>query len=159
LNDSGCLDIDHGMNNAINQLKALAGFSIKAGILEGSGSVDGVDIAEYATWNEFGVPGITQQWAIPPRPFVRGYVDNHGEKINSITDMLVKQVADGKIDAKTAVEKLGKNTKEGIKRYIKTASNHLPNAEVTVKRKGTSRPLIDTGKMRDAVDYKVVSSS
>ena len=157
--DSGIRDTDLGMEKIRAQIAALAELSIKAGILEDAGSRDGVPVAEYAAWNEYGVPGTEEKWAIPPRPFIRGYVDDNGEKIKNIQEMLVAQVIDGKIDPDTAADKLGKNTKEGIKHYIKTSSNFTPNAPATVKRKGTNRPLVETGLLRRSVNYKVVKGS
>jgi hypothetical protein len=146
---SGCIDNDLGMKKAIEEMKALSGLAVKAGILESAGEVDGVPIAEYATYNEYGTKDI------PARPFIRGYVENNREKINSYKEWLVRQVSEGKITAVEAAEKLGKNTRDGIKHYIKDG-DFEPNAAVTVQRKGTNRPLTDTGRMRDSVDYEVV---
>ena len=154
--DSGIQDTDMGMEQILANIKELSTLSLKVGILEDAGSRDGVEIAQYAAWNEYGVPGKDQKWAIPPRPFVRGYVDDNIEKIKAMKEMITAQVIDGKIDANAAIEKLGKNTKEGIKHYIKTSSNFVPNADATVKRKGRDRPLIDTGLMRRSVDFEVL---
>ena len=160
--EGGIQDNDKGLEKIKQEILALSKLSVKVGILENAGSVDGVDIAEYAAENEYGVPGPPYSengdgvWFIPPRPFVRGYIDSNLEKIKNIKEMLTAQLIDGKIDAEAAIDKLGKNTKEGIKHFIKTPSNHTPNAKSTVRRKGTSRPLVDTGAMRDAVDYEVV---
>ena len=154
--DSGIRYTDLGMGQILANIKELSTLSVKAGILEDAGSRDGVDIAEYAAWNEYGVPGTVQKWAIPPRPFIRGYVDDNIEKIKSMKETITAQVIDGKIGAEAAIEKLGKNTKEGIKHYIKTSSNFLPNADATVKRKGRDRPLIETCLMRRSVDFEVL---
>jgi len=154
----GFKDTDLGLEKIRREIAAMSELSVKVGILEGAGTNDGVEIAEYAAWNEFGVPG-KSGWDIPPRPFIRGYVDSNAEKIKSVQKMQVAAIIDGKIDAKAAIEKIGKNAKEGIKHFIKTSSNFLPNAESTAKRKGRNRPLIDTGLMRDSVDYEVVKKA
>ena len=162
MNDGGgCRDTDKGMKSILAQIVALNKFAIKAGIFEDAGSVDGVPIAEYAAYNEYGVPGPPfsenggGQWFIPPRSFIRGYVENNREKIISWKEYYFKLVSEGKMTAEEAAKKLGQNAKEGIKHFIK-AADFVPNAQSTIRQKhGTNRPLTDTGLMRDAVDYKV----
>ena len=36
-----------------------------------------------------------------------------------------------------------------------TEGDFVPNAPSTVRRKGSSKPLIDTGRMRQSVDYVI----
>jgi hypothetical protein len=152
---SGCIDNDLGLKKIFEEMNALSGLAVKAGILENAGEVDGIPIAQYGAYNEYGVPGKDKIWDIPPRPFIRGYVDANREKINTYTEWLVRQVSEGKITAVEAAEKLGENTRDGIKHFIKDG-DFEPNAESTVERKKTNRPLTDTGRMRDSVDYEVV---
>ena len=155
----GYQDTDKGMEKIMAEITALSELGVKVGILEGSKNVNGTSIAEYATYNEYGVPGKNQIWNIPPRPFIRGYLDKRSEKINSEKIGIFRQVSDGKMDAKTAIEDLGQKTKEGIKNYIKTSANFEPNKESTKnKKEGRSRPLVDTGALRDAVDYEVIEN-
>ena len=162
MNDSGpgLRDTDKGMQEIRKQIAALSQKYVKAGIVEGSGSVDGVDIAQYAAWNEYGVPGKPggkKKWRIPPRPFIRGFVENNLEKIKATQERLLKQVSAGKMTADVAIGRLGQYAQDGIKRYI-VGGNFEPNAEATIQRKGSSRPLIDTGTMRNTVRYQIVKS-
>lgn len=143
------------MAEIIKQIAALSTLGVKAGIVEGAGSVDGVSIVEYAAYNEFGVPSKTKKWKIPPRPFIRGWIENNSSEIKAVLDKLFKQVSEGKMDASTAVGRLGQFAQDGIKRYIKSG-NFTPNAEATIQRKGSSRPLMDTGTMRNTVRYEVI---
>ena len=151
--NEGCLDNDMGMEKILKEIQALSEKAIKAGIVEGSGDIDGVDIAQYAAWNEFGVPGKDKKWRIPPRPFIRGWIENNGEEIKQTVERLHKQVADGRMTAAVAIKRLGQYAQDGIKRYVMTG-NFTPNAEATIQRKGSSRPLIDTGTMRNSVRYE-----
>ncbi|MDR2952911.1 MAG: hypothetical protein LBU82_06690 [Treponema sp.] len=154
-NVGGITDTDKGMQNIMRQISALSQLFVKAGIVEGSGEVDGLLIAQYAAWNEFGVPGKgKKKWRIPPRPFIRGFVENEREKINETIERLFKQVSEGKMSAKVAIRKLGEFAQTGIQKYIITG-NFTPNAERTIRRKKRSRPLIDTETMRDAVRYQI----
>jgi len=151
----GIRDTDSGMKNIRNEIEAFKHMGVKAGIVEGAGDIDGVSIASYAAWNEFGVPGKKKKWRIPPRPFIRGWTENHGEDIKRTIDKLFKLVADGKMSAETAIGRLGQFAQDGIKRYIMSGAFE-PNAESTIQRKGSSRPLIDTGTMRNSVRYEVI---
>ena len=143
------------MTKIIKQIAALSKLNIKAGIIEGAGDKDGVPIAQYAAYNEYGVPGKKKKWNIPPRPFIRGWVENHEAEIKATQERLFKQVSEGKISAEIAIAKLGQFAQDGIKRYI-VAGNFEPNAEATIQRKGSSRPLIDTGAMRNSVRYQII---
>jgi len=152
---NGCQDIDRGMKEIREQIAALSKLQVKVGIIEGSGEVDGTDIAQYAAYNEFGVPGKKKKWNIPPRPFIRGWIENNQDKIKAMQDRLYKKVSEGKMSADEAIKKLGQYAQDGIKRYIRNGEFE-PNAESTVRRKGSSRPLIDTGTMRNSVRYEVL---
>jgi len=151
----GVKDTDFGMDSIRKEIEAFKHMGVKAGIVEGSGNVDGVSIADYAAWNEFGVPGKKKKWRIPPRPFIRGWVENHGEEIKQTIDKLYDLVAGGRLTASTAIKRLGQFAQDGIKRYIISGA-FTPNSESTVKQKGSSRPLIDTGTMRNSVRYEVI---
>lgn len=147
-------DKDMGLKRILNELKKLENYIVKAGILSGSGEVDGVSIVDYATWNENGVAGKKGNWKIPPRPFIKGWADSNKAQIKSTMERLYSQVADGQITASTALNKLGVFAKSGIQSYIKRG-NFTPNALSTIKKKGSSQPLIDSGTMRKAVNYEV----
>jgi hypothetical protein len=154
-------DKDLGLEEIRKNIAALASMAVKAGIVEGSGEQDGVPIAEYAAHNEYGVPGKGKKlWRIPPRPFIRGWVENKAENIKATTERIVKKVSDGTWDADDAIKRLGEFAQDGINSYIRTGS-FTPNAERTVQIKtkgkgGKTTPLIDTGAMRNSVRYEVI---
>jgi hypothetical protein len=150
----GTRDTDKGMEKIRKEIAALSQLSVKAGVIEGTGSKGGVSIAQYAAYNEFGVPGKKKKWRIPPRPFIRGGEENEEGKIKATHERLFKQVASGKMSAEKKKKRLGQFAQDGIKRFI-MSGNFEPNAEATVQRKKSSRPLIDTGTMRNSVRYQV----
>ena len=150
----GSFDKDKGMAEIRKQIAALSDLGVKVGIIEGTKTADGASVAEYAAYNEFGTKHI------PARPFIRNWIDNNREKIEKMQARLFKQVCEGKISADEAVAKLGQFAQDGIKHYIITG-NFTPNAEATIRQKGgkrkkSSRPLIDTGVMRNSIRYQVV---
>jgi hypothetical protein len=79
-------------------------------------------IAQYAAWNEYGVPakaGGKKKWKIPSRPFMTKSVENYRSEINTTNEKLVKQAAYEKIDSITAAKRLGENQLSLIKTSIK----------------------------------------
>lgn len=149
-------DKDLGMKNILKEIGKLKGSYVKAGVLDSSGnSPDGVSIVQYATWNENGVMSKKGTWKIPPRPFIKGWVDTKKKEINKVIETLNGSVIDGKSDASTALKKLGVFAKSGIQDYIRTG-NFTPNKASTIRMKGSSQPLIETGTMRKAINYEVV---
>jgi hypothetical protein len=179
-------DKDLGLAEIRKNIAALASMAVKAGIVESEGtknekkrvsvkgksgktlkkkkiieSSDTPTIAQVAAWNEYGVmgPPVSQhgdgKWFIPPRPFIRGWADNKAENIKATKERIFKKVVDGKWDADDAIKRLGEFAQDGIKSYIRTG-DFTPNADRTIDLKKSSRPLIDTGAMRNSVRYEAV---
>lgn len=149
------VDTDKGMKSILKELSEFKKSAVKVGVLEGSGSNDGVPIVEYATYNENGVAGKNGKWKIPPRPFIKGWVNNKKEKILRTIEKLYSSVASGNMSSEQALKKLGEFGQDGIKSYIRSG-DFTPNAPSTIKQKGSSRPLIDTGTLRNSIRYEVV---
>lgn len=95
--------------------------------------------------NEFGVPDKN----IPPRPFL---VPGAEQSFNKAARQAILAIANGEGE-EIALEKAAQVIKQGIQRYI-TALQTPPNAPLTIMLKGSSNPLIDTGKMRRSISYK-----
>lgn len=150
----GVTDKDMGMSQITAELKKFAGSYVKVGILENAGQKDGVDVAEYATWNENGVMGKNGKWKIPPRPFVKGWSDTEKTNIEGRIKNVYGRVAAGEVTAEKALETIGQYGKTGIQGYIRRG-NFTPDAPATIKAKGSSTPLIDTGTLRNSVNYEV----
>jgi hypothetical protein len=143
------IDKDLGLNAILKELKALDKMAVKVGVTEDAGDHDGVSVAEYAAYNEYGTS------TIPSRPFIRGWLDNKSENIKTTIDKIGGKVRDGKWTAEDAIKRLGEFAQDGIKSYIRNG-DFESNARSTVQRKGSSKPLIDTGTMRNSVRYEVV---
>ena len=141
------IDNDMGYQTIITNLSRLKG-TVKVGIMADAGSEkDGASLAEVATYNEFG----TQH--IPARPFVRQTTDNNRWAWGSMSARLEDRVAQG-MDPHQALEILG-NKAEGDMKATIGRGHFAPNAPNTIKQKGSSQPLIDTGRMRNSVSHKV----
>lgn len=115
--------------------------SLEVGILEGK-YPNGLNIAQNARFQEFGT------YNIPPRPFFRNALKQNQKKWITFYKRGLKQ------GDKNIVGKVGVMASSDIKMSI-TKTLTPPNAKSTIKKKGSSHPLIDTGLLRSAIDYKV----
>jgi len=170
--EKGYTDTDKGMKKALEEMKKLGKMYAKVGFPDSGDEGDGVRIAQYAYWNENGVTSTNnvlkkgKVWVLPPRPFMSQAVDNNEGQIVQTGEKLVKQVADGKIDAKTAMRLNAENMVTLIKQAIKNGQ-FAPNSEITIngiigkdgkvfiRGKKSTKPLINTGLMRDSVMYQI----
>lgn len=142
------LDKDMGFKVTLARLSSLHG-SVKVGIFADAGSSKKghTSIAEYAAYNEFGTSHI------PSRPFMRQTIDKYTNAWGQAAEAAEKRVADG-MSPHQALELIGNIAEGHIKATIGRGS-FAPNAANTIKQKGSSQPLIDTGAMRGAVRHKV----
>ncbi|MBD1228380.1 hypothetical protein [Xenorhabdus griffiniae] len=109
----------------------------------------GMSNAEIAAAHEFGVPG-----HIPERSFLRSTVDENKEKAanllaNSIRETLL---TDGDKTAPFAL--VGGKMAGEVKRKIQAGIDPALNPK-TIERKGSSKPLIDTGQLVQSITYEV----
>lgn len=148
-------DTDKGMKSILKEIESFKNALVKIGVIEGTGEYNGTPIVEYATYNENGVAGSNGNWKIPPRPFIKGWVDNKKENIENTIRRLFSKVASGEMKADEALKTLGQYGQDGIKSYIRNG-DFVPNAPSTIKRKGSSKPLIDSGTLRNSIRYEVV---
>ena len=132
-----------------NMLKELAELQVRVGFQQGKAYDEDskTDICDIAMWNELG----TSQ--IPSRPFIRKSVDENEGKIKAFLKIqksaLLKCVPVGQV-----FKKIGIFQKDLIQEKI-TEGSFVPNAPSTVKKKKSSKPLIDTGRMRQSVNYVI----
>lgn len=107
-----------------------------------------IRIAEYATMNEFGTK------RIPQRSFMRSTMDENWGYYWSLGVKEANRVLIGTQKAKGLYVKMGIKIKGDIQRKI-ISLRTPPNHPMTIKAKGSSNPLIDTGALRKAITYKV----
>lgn len=116
------------------------------GIFEDSGTYeDGKTVVQVGYDNEYGVPANN----VPPRPFL---VPGGQKGFKKAAEQAILAIANG-YGEEIALARAAQVMKQSIQRYI-TALQTPPNAPLTVMLKGSSNPLIDTGKMRRSINYK-----
>lgn len=117
--------------------------TLEAGFLEGVTYSDGMSVPMVASLNEFGT------YNIPPRPFFRNAINKNSDKWGKIfLQGMQKQ------GARNAFGLLGERIRKDIVQSIND-TNEPPNSPVTIARKGSSKPLVDTGLMRASVNYRI----
>ena len=130
----------------IDQLKKL---QVRVGFQSGDATDDnGVDIANIAMFNEVGTAHI------PSRPFLRQSIDNNGPAVNAACREAIGGLSSGQ-SAEGILNAVGVMQRGLVQKEI-SSGNFAPNAPATILRKKSDRPLIDTGRMRQSVNYFIV---
>ncbi len=144
--------IDKGWSRIINNIRAANRQEVVVGILDGSKNGEGASIAEYASANEFGTD------TIPSRPFMRTAFDENRADIHADIDKQGNRMVTGEITARTALTIIGQKQASRIQNTI-TGRDFLPKlAEETIRRKkGSTKTLVDTSAMVNAVQISVRS--
>jgi hypothetical protein len=109
-------------------------------------------VLDVATWNEFGAGNV------PQRSFLRAYFDENGPKNSKLALSLMQTCVTGKRTPGQVLNLLGVKFVGEIQRRM-AAGIPPPNAPSTIRRKGSSKPLIDTGQLRSSIAYRATWGS
>lgn len=151
-------DKDLGLNRIIRTLnKDLDGVVVKVGVQAKDkavrrgkgGSIRNTDqpLAVIAAIHEFGLGDM------PQRSFLRSAYDENLPMI----DKMIQRVANGAVfglGTTAALNQLGNVVQGMVQRKI-VDGPFVPNSPATIKRKKSSRPLIDTGHLRQSIRYVI----
>lgn len=123
---------------------------VAVGILQGSNDSEGASSAEYATYNEFGTEDV------PSRPFMAMSFDENVAAIDSDFQRQSKRLVTGEVTAEQALTIIGQKHAGRVQNTI-TGRNILPAlAPSTIAaKKGSTKTLVDTGAMANAVQIEV----
>lgn len=145
------VDRDFGLKAFVRELQRAKTVEVVVGLLEGPKN-DGVSIAEYGAYNEYGTG------RIPSRPFMRESFDENVGRINSDIAKEYDNVMTGQKSVYAALSTVGMKHQDRVKKKI--GSNMKPaNAPSTIAKKKSSHTLIDTGAMLNSVNYIVRGKS
>lgn len=135
------------------------GATVKVGVLAGSGNAaGGISMLELAAIHEFGSPKNN----IPQRSFIRATFakDAVAKTLQKLGTQYANAIINNKMDAEQALNKLGAWAASQIKKTIKNRETTGPdpqaNKPATIARKGSSTPLVDTGRLINAITWMVV---
>jgi hypothetical protein len=147
--------IDRGWQRILHEATKPGTKAVKVGIIAGQGEGDadrdGVTNADLGLIHEFGTA------TVPERSWLRRTFRN-APWLPKFVGALAKQVLSGKMTEDKALEILGMKGATEAKKTI-TAGDPIPppNAPATIRAKGSSRPLVDTGQMVNAISFQVVT--
>lgn len=131
------------------EIEKLKKLQVRVGFQQGTAQEeDGTDICDVAMWNELGTS------STPSRPFLAMSVDDNADKINAFLKGQLKLLAQGRTTAEGILKAIGVFQKGLIQEKIKSG-DFEPNAPSTIAKKGSDKPLIDTGTMRQSVNFAV----
>lgn len=136
-----------------SRLQGMAGKEVVVGVTRASAGRDQtgeINNAELAAVHEFG----TKDGRIPERSFIRSsmtensasYVDTHAENL--------RKVIRGEMPFDKSLDLLGVRAAADVQQNIRNG-DFESLAQSTIDRKGSSKPLIDTGNLRQSITHEV----
>lgn len=109
------------------------------------------EIATYAAVNEYGSPANN----IPSRPFMRTTIDDNAQEFAQLLrDRINAAIARQQTTVDGALKLVGLQVRNRMIGTIKRWTEP-PNAPSTIRRKGESNPLVDTGAMQQSITFEV----
>lgn len=143
-------DNDLGMKRILKELALIDGSYTKVGF---PGETTQPSVMTKAAVNEFG----SQKKKIPSRPFMRQTFEDPSvqAQLGVLRATFLNGIYAGTITVKTALGRIGEFYAGEIKRKIVTG-NFAPLSAKTIRAKGSTRPLIHTGQMRNSITHKEV---
>ena len=156
--------VDRGWEDIKARVQALRGTTaeVRVGVqgVEAAANHQGthLTVAQLAQIHEFGKvihqPRMNRTIRIPERSFLRATIDQYQEAIARRQVLAMQGYLLGKFGLKPALELLGQYVVGLVKQRM---ANGIPppNSPWTIARKGSSKPLIDTGQLRNSITYQV----
>lgn len=111
---------------------------------------NGVPLAMVAAVHNFGSP----EQGIPERPFLVRAIKSHLQDYKDLNSKTLPLVIAGRMSVERALGLLGEMAKGHIQLEI-TNGDFVPLKPETIRRKGSSVPLIDDGQMRQGVAWEL----
>lgn len=146
-------DTDPGFHALLSSLSTLRRSKIEVGVLPSAGrNSEGVDLVDVAVWNEFGTRHV------PARPFMRIAADRNESIWNCYAEQCIDAALQNGADINHTFSVLGEQIKRDVQ-LVFGSGEITPNKPATIRRKGSSVPLIDHGDLRRNIDYKVTTRS
>lgn len=138
------LDLSEDLNNKLKGLISKSKNKLEVGFFKDAKYENGMAVADVAKIQEYGT------LKIPARPFFRIAIDKNTAKWFNVfkNQFLVNK------NVELSLNQVGEVARGDV---VSSITNLMspPLSEVAIKKKGSSKPLIDTGFLRASVNYKV----
>nr|DAK80367.1 MAG TPA: virion morphogenesis protein [Caudoviricetes sp.] len=133
------------------KIAELKGLSVVVGVTAKSNArSDEITNADLAMIHEFGSPAHN----IPERSFLREPLINNAEAVANLAKNAIGKFIAGEISLETALGYVGEEAK-GISKAAVADGISPALKPATIKRKKSSKPLIDTGQLLNSITYEV----
>ncbi len=137
-------------------VKAAGVGRLRVGVLASKGgneSRGGITMVELAAIHEFGSPDNN----IPARSFIRAtFLVRRVNALATMQTKLAEKIVLGGMPARRALGILGAWAASEVKKTFTEIDIPPPLRQATIDAKGSSKPLIDTGRLLGAVTWEVV---
>jgi hypothetical protein len=143
------IDKDLGWNKIQKGLFSLNNQTVKIGYW-GQGDSPKTNIAARAAIHEFG----TKDRRIPKRSFMRTSFDEQNKELMKKTNKLTDKFLVSKSLTGGFLKSIGLFMKEKIQDKIRNG-DFKPLKPETIRKKGSSKPLIDKGQLVNSIDIKI----
>lgn len=135
---------------------------VKVGILASQGGTEahdptsGLTLIEIAAVHEFGSPAA----GVPERSFIRETARIYADELAKLQARVARGIINDTLTVDKALGILGAWLQTKIKRRITTGAGVPPPlAQATIDRKGSDRPLVDTGRLINAIQWEVFAGT
>ena len=147
--------IDRGANKVLRETSNRRRRNVDVGVLGSKASRPhqgdaGISVADVAEWAEFGM-------GQPQRSWLRAWVDANEDLINERIDNEMEAVLRGHRTADEALKRIGVWLQGECQLNIANFPDNgfAPNAPSTIRQKGSSVPLINSGQLRSSISHRV----
>lgn len=155
---------DRVLRDLEKKIADLTAHTVRVGVLSNKGGSskavgrDGkatISLTELAAIHEFGSPAA----GIPERSFIRSAFPANDAELERVAGVLAHNVIMGRNSVAKALGLLGIWASARVKSNVMSGAHIKPkNADATIAKKGSSRPLVDTGRLVNSVNHLVVRS-
>lgn len=153
--------IDHGWIDIKSELRKAKNSYTKVGLPERKDPLPADDgsmpitqmseLVKVGAIQEFGAPNRN----IPERSFMRAGFDKSRKLLMDTSTKLYDKILNGTMTTEIAIKILGLFHIDQIKAFINLLK-HPANAPSTIRQKGSSNPLVNTGQMRNSIQHEVI---
>jgi len=139
------------------KLKNVDAVSVQVGILASDGGSEqsgdsGLTLVDLATIHEYGSPARN----IPERSFIRRTFSMKEKELVEVTTKIAKKIIEADMPVEKGLNILGLWGSTEVKKMVKSGPHIPPPLKpATVAAKGSTRPLVDTGQMINAVTWRL----
>ncbi len=123
---------------------------VKVGLPKGSNDYpDGTSVIDVGIWNEFGTA------TIPERSFLRSGIGQHLGDYKQFNRRALRQIQRRNMTVPKALGQLGVLASGHVREMIDEVRSP-ENAPSTIRMKGSSNPLVDTGHLKQSITHEVL---